>query len=66
LASVIAFERAHRAKGLENRLSLDSTVERLKKSIINGNEEDAENAASEILQSGIDPMLAMERELFPT
>lgn len=51
---------------MENRLSFDSTVERLKKSIINGNEEDAEKAASEILQAGIDPMLVMERELFPT
>jgi corrinoid protein of di/trimethylamine methyltransferase len=47
-------------------LSFDNKVERLKKSIINGNEEDAEKAANEILQGGIDPMLVMERELFPT
>ena len=47
-------------------MSFDSAVERLKKSIINGDEEDAEKAASEILLAGIDPMLVMERELFPT
>jgi len=66
LASVIAFERAYRPKEPGNSLSFDNTVERLKKSIINGNEEDNEKAANEILQARIDPMLVMERELFPT
>jgi corrinoid protein of di/trimethylamine methyltransferase len=51
---------------LENRLSLDPRVERLKESIISGQEHDAEKAAHEIAQSGMDPMLVMERELFPT
>jgi corrinoid protein of di/trimethylamine methyltransferase len=51
---------------LENGLSSDARVERLKESIISGQEQDAENAAREIAQSGTDPMLVMERELFPT
>jgi corrinoid protein of di/trimethylamine methyltransferase len=51
---------------LEKRLSSDTSVERLKKSVISGQEQDAENAAREIVQSGIDPMLVMETELFPT
>ena len=53
-------------KKLEKGLSSDMSVERLKKSVINGQEHDAENAAREIVQSGIDPMLVMETELFPT
>jgi corrinoid protein of di/trimethylamine methyltransferase len=40
-------------------------VERLKKSIINGQEQDAEEAARQILNAGMDPMQVMERELFP-
>jgi methanogenic corrinoid protein MtbC1 len=51
---------------LEKGLSSDTRVERLKESIISGQEQDAENAAREIVQSGMDPMLVMERELFPT
>lgn len=51
---------------LEKGLSSDTSVERLKKSVISGREQDAENAAQEIVQSGIDPMLVMETELFPT
>jgi trimethylamine corrinoid protein len=47
-------------------LSSDTRVERLKESIISGQEQDAENAAREIVQSSMDPMLVMERELFPT
>lgn len=47
-------------------MSSDTRVERLKESIISGQEQDAENAAREIVQSGMDPMLVMERELFPT
>jgi trimethylamine corrinoid protein len=51
---------------LEKGLSSDTRVERLKESIISGQEQDAENAAREIVQSGMNPMLVMERELFPT
>lgn len=51
---------------LEKGLSSDTSVERLKKSVISGREQDAEKAAQEIVQSGIDPMLVMETELFPT
>lgn len=47
-------------------MSSDTSVERLKKSVISGREQDAEKAAQEIVQSGIDPMLVMETELFPT
>jgi trimethylamine corrinoid protein len=47
-------------------LSSDTRVERLKEAIISGQEQDAEKAAREIAQSGADPMLVMERELFPT
>jgi trimethylamine corrinoid protein len=47
-------------------LSSDTRVERLKESIISGQEQDAENAAREIVQSGMNSMLVMERELFPT
>ena len=43
----------------------DTPVERLKKYIINGQEQDAEKAAREILNAGMDPMQVMERELFP-
>jgi corrinoid protein of di/trimethylamine methyltransferase len=46
-------------------LSPDNPVERLKESVIRGNEEDAEQAAREILNAGMDPMFVMERELFP-
>jgi trimethylamine corrinoid protein len=46
-------------------LSLDRRVETLKESIISGQEQNAENAAREIIQSGMDPMIVMERELFP-
>ena len=54
------------SKKLEKGLSSDTRVERLKESIISGQEQDAENAAREIVQSGMNPMLVMERELFPT
>ena len=47
-------------------MGLETPVERLKKAIINGHEQDAESAAREILEAGTDPMLVMERELFPT
>jgi corrinoid protein of di/trimethylamine methyltransferase len=50
---------------LEDRLNSDTPVERLKKSIINGQEQDAEKAAREILNAGANPMQVMERELFP-
>jgi corrinoid protein of di/trimethylamine methyltransferase len=46
-------------------LSPDPKIERLKESIISGQEQDAEKAAQEIVQSGTDPMQVMERELFP-
>jgi len=46
-------------------LNSDTPVERLKRSIIYGEEQDAEKAAREILNAGIDPMQVMERELFP-
>jgi len=46
-------------------LSSETPVERLKKAIINGHEQDAERAAREVLDAGMDPMLVMERELFP-
>jgi corrinoid protein of di/trimethylamine methyltransferase len=46
-------------------LNSDTPVERLKRSIICGEEQDAEKAAREILNAGIDPMQVMERELFP-
>jgi trimethylamine corrinoid protein len=51
---------------LENRLGSETPLERLKKAIINGHEQDAERAAREILDADADPMLVMERELFPT
>jgi trimethylamine corrinoid protein len=50
---------------LENRLSSDTIVQTLKKSILSGQEQNAENAAREIIESGMDPMIVMERELFP-
>jgi corrinoid protein of di/trimethylamine methyltransferase len=46
-------------------LSPDTRVETLKESVISGQEQNAENAAREIVQSGMDPTLVMERELFP-
>ena len=46
-------------------MNSDIPVERLKRSIIHGEEQDAEKAAREILNAGIDPMQVMERELFP-
>jgi methanogenic corrinoid protein MtbC1 len=51
---------------LEERLNSDTPAERLKKSIINGQEQDAEKAAREIPNAGMDPMQVMERELFPS
>jgi trimethylamine corrinoid protein len=47
-------------------LSSETPVERLKKAIISGDEQEAERAAREILDVGMDPMLVLERELFPT
>jgi len=47
-------------------LGSETPLERLKKAIINGHEQDAERAAREILDADADPMLVMERELFPT
>jgi len=41
------------------------TVERLKESIINGQEDDAEKAAREILDAGLDPIQILEKDLFP-
>jgi len=41
------------------------TVERLKESIINGQEDDAEKAAREILDAGLDPIQILEKQLFP-
>jgi len=46
-------------------LNSDTPVERLKRSIINGQEQDAEKAAREILNAGMDSIQVMERELFP-
>ncbi len=46
-------------------MSSDNPIERLKESVINGREQDAEKAAREILDAGMDPMLVMERDLFP-
>lgn len=46
-------------------MNSDTPVERLKRSIINGQEQDAEKAAREILNAGMDPIQVMERELFP-
>jgi corrinoid protein of di/trimethylamine methyltransferase len=46
-------------------LNSDTPVERLKRSIINGQEQDAEKTAREILNAGMDPIQVMERELFP-
>ena len=46
-------------------MSSDNPVERLKESVINGREQDAEKAAREILDAGMDPMRVMEEELFP-
>lgn len=40
--------------------------EKLKKSIINGQNEEAEKTAREILDSGVDPLEIMERDLNPT
>ncbi len=48
-----------------NRLSSETPVERLKKAVIDGHEQDAERAARDVLDAGTDPMLVMERELFP-
>ncbi len=49
---------------LGNRLNSE-TVERLKESIINGQEDDAEKAAREILDAGLDPIQILEKDLFP-
>jgi methanogenic corrinoid protein MtbC1 len=46
-------------------LSRENTIEKLKSYLINGQEEDAEKAAREILDAGIDPLEVMETELFP-
>lgn len=46
-------------------MSSESLVERLKKAIISGDEPEADRAARGILDAGMDPMLVMERELFP-
>jgi corrinoid protein of di/trimethylamine methyltransferase len=46
-------------------LNSDTPVERLKKSIINGQEQDAEKAAREIVNADMDPVQVMERELSP-
>lgn len=46
-------------------MSSETPVERLKKAVINGHEQDAEGASREVLDAGMDPMLVMERELFP-
>lgn len=43
----------------------ETMVERLRKSIVNGQEDDAEKAAREILDAGLDPMQILEKELFP-
>jgi len=48
-----------------NRLSSETPVERLKKAVIDGHEQDAERTARDVLDAGTDPMLVMERELFP-
>jgi len=50
---------------LGNGLSPETPVERLRKSIVNGQEDDAEKAACEILDAGLDPMQILEKELFP-
>jgi len=46
-------------------LSQEPAVEKLKSAIVSGQEEDAEKAAREILDAGMDPVEVMERELFP-
>ena len=46
-------------------MSSETPVERLKKAVIDGHEQDAERAARDVLDAGTDPMLVMERELFP-
>jgi len=46
-------------------LSTETLVARLKEYVINGQEQDAEKAAREILDASIDPMQVMERDLFP-
>jgi len=38
---------------------------RLKESIINGQTQDAEEAARQLLEAGIDPLIVMEQDLFP-
>jgi len=46
-------------------LARENAIEKLKSSLISGQEEDAEKAAREILDAGIDPLDVMERELLP-
>lgn len=46
-------------------MSLETPIERLKGFVVNGQEENAEKAAREILDAGIDPMQVVERDLFP-
>lgn len=38
---------------------------RLKESVINGQTENAEEAARQVLEAGIDPLVVMEQDLFP-
>jgi len=46
-------------------LNSEAAITKLKMSVISGQEEDAEKAAREILDIGIDPMEVLERHLFP-
>ena len=46
-------------------MSSESLVEKLKKSIINGQNEETEKTAREILESGVDPLEIIARDLNP-
>jgi len=46
-------------------LSQETLIMRLKESVINGQTENAEEAARQVLEAGIDPLVVMEQDLFP-
>jgi len=48
---------------VENRLSLETLNERIKKFVISGQEDDAQKTASEILNAGMDPLEVIEKSL---
>lgn len=50
---------------MEDHLSQVTPIVRLTRSVINGQTQDAEDAAREVLKAGTDPLQVLERDLFP-